>query len=55
MTLKIQEQVSWSGDTFLIYDVEDRPAFKMQGKAMSFRDKKSMFHVLNPASILTEG
>lgn len=40
VTLNVKEQVGWSGDSFEIRDVNGQPAFIMQGRAMSFRQKK---------------
>jgi hypothetical protein len=41
ITLCLAEQISWSGDTFHIRDVNGNPCFVMKGKALSFSQKKS--------------
>jgi len=40
ITLKLEEQVGWSGDTFLVHDVNGQPCFKIQGKAASLSQRK---------------
>jgi hypothetical protein len=41
ITLSMQEQIGWSGDTFHIRDVNGQPTFIMKGQAMSFHQRKS--------------
>ncbi|PVF97680.1 hypothetical protein CPB86DRAFT_734497 [Serendipita vermifera] len=40
ITLKLKEQIGWSGDTFDITDINGAPCFVMKGRAMSFKQKK---------------
>jgi hypothetical protein len=40
VTLKLKEQVGWSGDSFEITDINRTPCFVIKGRAMSFKQKK---------------
>jgi hypothetical protein len=44
ITLNMQEQIGWSGDTFHIRDVNGQPSFIMKGKALSFHQRKSKYN-----------
>jgi hypothetical protein len=51
ITLNMQEQIGWSGDTFNIRDVNGQPTFIMKGKAMSLRQRKSKYNMTSVTSI----
>lgn len=40
ITLRLKEQVGWSGDSFNITDINGNPSFQVKGRAMSFKQKK---------------